>query len=105
MYNYTNAFVPNTFLPNLINIQKNKISKVMLLNNNNKVNNIFKMTRPESIPFEFMLPITGSYIVSNNLNIFTNPTLYLVAILSVIIGSNSMIINDYFDYKNGIRYK
>lgn len=102
MYNYTNAFVPNTFLPNLINIQKNKISKVMLLNNNNKVNNIFKMTRPESIPFEFMLPITGSYIVSNNLNIFTNPTLYLVAILSVIIGSNSMIINDYFDYKNGI---
>ncbi len=102
MYNYTNAFVPNAFVPNAINIQKNKISTVMLLNNNNKLNNIFKMTRPESIPFEFMLPITGSYIVSNNLNILANPTVYLVAILSVIIGSNSMIINDYFDYKNGV---
>lgn len=112
IYNYTNAFVPNAFLPNafvpnafvpnIINRQKNKISTVMLLNNNNKLNNIFKMTRPESIPFEFMLPITGSYIVSNNLNILANPTVYLVAILSVIIGSNSMIINDYFDYKNGV---
>jgi len=66
-----------------------------------KLKYYFKMTRPDGIPYEFGLPLTGSYLVNKNIAIFMNPKVLLIGILSVLIASISMMINDYFDFKNG----
>ncbi len=81
-------------------------SNIKLKNNNNisinKFKSYIKLTRPNAILYEFGLPVTGSYLISNNINIFYNPTVILLGFISVLIGSNSMVINDYYDYKNGV---
>ena len=80
-------------------------SNIKLKNNNisiNKFKSYIKLTRPNAILYEFGLPVTGSYLISNNINIFFNPTVILLGFISVLIGSNSMVINDYYDFKNGV---
>lgn len=81
-------------------------SNIKLKNNNNisinKFKSYIKLTRPNAILYEFGLPVTGSYLISNNINIIYNPTVILLGFISVLIGSNSMVINDYYDYKNGV---
>ena len=84
-------------------------SNIKLKNNNNisinKFKSYIKLTRPNAILYEFGLPVTGSYLISNNINIFYNPTVILLGFISVLIGSNSMVINDYYDYKNVVDSK
>lgn len=81
-------------------------SNIKLKNNNNisinKFKSYIKLTRPNAILYEFGLPVTGSYLISNNINILYNPTVILLGFISILIGSNSMVINDYYDYKNGV---
>jgi 4-hydroxybenzoate polyprenyltransferase len=93
----SNCFAPfmclNSNLPKNINFKTN-------------INSYLTLSRAKNIPFEFMLPITGSYIATHNVNVFYNPEILLLGLLSVLIGSNSMIINDYFDYIRGVdKYK
>jgi len=93
----SNCFAPfmclNSNLPKNINFKTN-------------INSYLTLSRAKNIPFEFMLPITGSYIATHNVNVFYNPEILLLGLLSVLIGSNSMIINDYFDYIHGVdKYK
>ncbi len=93
----SNCFAPfmclNSNLPKNINFKTN-------------INSYLTLSRAKNIPFEFMLPITGSYIATHNVNVFYNPEILLLGLLSVLIGSNSMIINDYFDYICGVdKYK
>tara|TARA_Y100000389_G_scaffold133164_1_gene130636 strand:- start:6952 stop:7818 length:867 start_codon:yes stop_codon:yes gene_type:complete len=86
-------------------IQMNSNIKLKKNNNNisiNKFKSYIKLTRPNAILYEFGLPVTGSYLISNNINIFFNPTVILLGFISILIGSNSMVINDYYDYKNGV---
>lgn len=68
---------------------------------NMKSINYFKLIRPEGLPYEIGLPLTGSYIIKKNINILTNYNVILIALLSGLIASYNMVINDYFDYKNG----
>ena len=85
-------------------IQMNSNIKLKKNNNNisiNKFKSYIKLTRPNAILYEFGLPVTGSYLISNNINIFFNPTVILLGFISILIGSNSMVINDYYDYKLG----
>ncbi|MAS81070.1 MAG: hypothetical protein CMF45_00095 [Legionellales bacterium] len=96
-FNLTHGFIPSMISMKIDN-NKNINNKPLHLN---KLKYYFKMTRPESIPYEFGLPLTGSYLVSKNIEIFTNPKVLLIGILSVLIASISMMINDYFDYKKG----
>lgn len=85
----------------------NSFQLTMMLPKQNKIPHIsnlhhyYRLSRPESIPYEFGLPLMGSYLSTNSINVITNPSIILLGILSVLIGSNSMIINDYFDYRNG----
>lgn len=97
LINFTNAFIPTTIYMKLDN--NNKINTKPL--HVDKLKYYFKMARPEGIPYEFTLPLIGSYLVNNNIEIFFNPKVLLIGILSVTIASISMMINDYFDYKNG----
>ncbi len=90
---------------NCFMIQMNSNIKLKKNNNNisiNKFKSYIKLTRPNAILYEFGLPVTGSYLISNNINIFFNPTVILLGFISILIGSNSMVINDYYDYKNGV---
>jgi len=95
--NLTNAFINNNFSMKLEN-NKNINTKPLHID---KLKYYFKMTRPDGIPYEFGLPLTGSYLVNKNIAIFMNPKVLLIGILSVLIASISMMINDYFDFKNG----
>lgn len=83
------------------NNNKNKDTKLFKPLEIKKLKFYYKLTRPNSIPFEFILPITGSYLVNNNIQIFKEPLILLIGLLSILIGSNSMIINDYFDNRIG----
>ena len=72
----------------------------------NKLNSYYKLTRPNSLIYEFALPITGSYLSTKQISVLYNPNVILVGLLSVIIASNCMIINDYYDYLLGTdKYK
>jgi len=68
---------------------------------NNKLNYYYKLARPNSLIYEFALPITGSYLSTKKIYVLYNPNVILVALLSAIIASNCMIINDYYDYLVG----
>lgn len=80
------------------------INKYKLINKNINIKknmNYIKLTRPEGLLYEIMLPLSGGYIIKKNISIFTNYEIILVALLSGLIASYNMVINDYFDYKNG----
>jgi 4-hydroxybenzoate polyprenyltransferase len=66
--------------------------------NNNKLKHYYILTRPSGIIYEFALPIVGSYLSTKKLSILFDPNVILLGLLSVIIASNCMIINDYYDY-------
>ena len=68
---------------------------------NNKLNYYYKLARPNSLIYEFALPITGSYLSTKKIAVLYNPNVILVGLLSAIIASNCMIINDYYDYLLG----
>lgn len=70
--------------------------------NPNKLKHYYKLTRPVSIPYEFGLPLVGGYLTTSDINVFTDPMVLFIGLLSVLIGSNSMIINDYFDYRSRV---
>lgn len=67
----------------------------------NKLNSYIKITRPEGLPYEFSMPLFGSYLVTKSLSVIINPYVILMGIISSLIASNSMVINDYYDYKSG----
>lgn len=104
---FSNCFTPNIINSKMklnlnfnINPNKDKIKNTNFLTKK-KLKYYYILSRPSSIIYEFALPLTGYYLVNRNINFIAEPTLLLVAILSVLIGRNSMIINDYFDYKSG----
>ena len=66
-----------------------------------KLNSYIKITRPEGLPYEFALPLFGSYLATKSIETLLNPYAILMGIISAIIASNSMVINDYYDYKLG----
>lgn len=66
-----------------------------------KINSYIKITRPEGLPYEFALPLFGSYLATKSIETLLNPYAILMGIISAIIASNSMVINDYYDYKLG----
>jgi len=66
-----------------------------------KFNSYVKITRPEGLPYEFALPLFGSYLATKSIETLLNPYAILMGIISAIIASNSMVINDYYDYKSG----
>jgi geranylgeranylglycerol-phosphate geranylgeranyltransferase len=66
-----------------------------------KINSYVKITRPEGLPYEFALPLFGSYLATKSIETLLNPYAILMGIISAIIASNSMVINDYYDYKLG----
>ena len=66
-----------------------------------KINSYIKITRPEGLPYEFALPLFGSYLATKSIETLLNPPAILMGIISAIIASNSMVINDYYDYKLG----
>lgn len=90
----------NAFTNNLVKLKMNtnNILTNMSPVHNNKLQHYYKLSRPNGILYEFALPITGSYLSTKNLAILYNPNVILVGLLSVIIASNCMIINDYYDY-------
>ena len=67
----------------------------------NKLNSYLKITRPEGLPCEFAMPLFGSYLATKSLSVIINPYALLMCIISAIVASNSMVINDYYDYKLG----
>ena len=67
----------------------------------NKLKHYYKLTRPSSLVYEFALPVTGSYLATKNIGVLFDPNVILIGLLSVLIGSNSMIINDFYDYIDG----
>ena len=67
----------------------------------NKLKHYYKLTRPSSLVYEFALPVTGSYLATKNIGVLVDPNVILIGLLSVLIGSNSMIINDFYDYIDG----
>lgn len=93
----------NAFTNNLVKLKMKKNTALYNLSPicNNKLNYYYKLTRPNSLIYEFALPITGSYLSTKKLSILLNHNVILVGILSVIIASNCMIINDYYDYISG----
>lgn len=93
----------NAFTNNLVKLKMKKNTALYNLSpiSNNKLNYYYKLTRPNSLIYEFALPITGSYLSTKKLSILLNHNVILVGILSVIIASNCMIINDYYDYISG----
>tara|TARA_B110001450_G_scaffold115482_1_gene109201 strand:- start:1527 stop:2450 length:924 start_codon:yes stop_codon:yes gene_type:complete len=66
-----------------------------------KINSYIKITRPEGLPYEFALPLFGSYLATKSIETLLNPYAILMGVISAIIASNSMVINDYYDYKLG----
>jgi 4-hydroxybenzoate polyprenyltransferase len=90
----------NAFSNNIVKLKMN--SNNILTNmspvHNNKLKHYYKLSRPNSLIYEFALPITGSYLSTKKLTILYNPNVILVGLLSVIIACNCMIINDYYDY-------
>ena len=88
------------------NLLKLKMNTNNILTNmspihNNKLQHYYKLSRPNSLIYEFALPITGSYLSTKKVAVLYNPNVILVGLLSVIIASNCMIINDYYDYLLG----
>ena len=67
----------------------------------NKFGSYLKITRPEGLPYEFAMPLFGSYLATKSLSVIINPYALLMGIISAIVASNSMVINDYYDYKLG----
>jgi len=67
----------------------------------NKLKSYLKITRPEGLPYEFAMPLFGSYLATKSLSVIINPYALLMGIISAIVASNSMVINDYYDYKLG----
>jgi len=67
----------------------------------NKFSSYLKITRPEGLPYEFAMPLFGSYLATKSLSVIINPYALLMGIISAIVASNSMVINDYYDYKLG----
>ena len=90
----------NAFSNNLVKLKMNtnNILTNMSPVHNNKLKHYYKLSRPNSLIYEFALPITGSYLSTKNLAILYNPNVILVGLLSAIIACNCMIINDYYDY-------
>ena len=85
----------------IINMNINKYQLIKKNININKNMNYIKLTRPEGLLYEIILPLTGGYMIKKNISIFTNYEIILVGLLSGLIASYNMVINDYFDYKNG----
>tara|TARA_B100000795_G_C22806311_1_gene445095 strand:- start:8109 stop:9128 length:1020 start_codon:yes stop_codon:yes gene_type:complete len=83
---------------NCLSIKMNKQSPINILNVKNE---LFKMSRPNNIIGEIGLVLVGGLIAIKKFSILYSFTLWNTAFLSMIIGSLSMIINDYFDYHNG----
>lgn len=91
------------FSNNLIKLKMNtnNILTNMSPVHNNKLQHYYKLSRPNSLIYEFALPITGSYLSTKKISVLYNPNVILVGLLSAIIASNCMIINDYYDYLLG----
>lgn len=83
------------------NILLMKMSKNTKPTHIKKINSYIKITRPEGLPYEFALPLFGSYLATKSIETLLNPYAILMGIISAIIASNSMVINDYYDYKLG----
>ncbi len=92
-----NAFNFNTLQMKTNNNFVNNFSPI----HNNKLKYYYKLTRPSSLIYEFALPVTGSYLATKNIGVLVDPNVILIGLLSVLIGSNSMIINDFYDYIDG----
>lgn len=67
----------------------------------NKLNSYIKLIRPEGLPYEFAMPLFGSYLATKSVSVLINPYALLMGIISAIVASNSMVINDYYDHKIG----
>jgi 4-hydroxybenzoate polyprenyltransferase len=85
----------------IINMNINNYELIKKKINIKKNMNYVKLTRPEGLLYEIILPLTGGYMIKKNISIFTNYEIILVGLLSGLIASYNMVINDYFDYKNG----
>lgn len=94
---YTNAFLPLMIEKTPLSVQHPKPEQY------NKLNYYFAITKPKYIPCSFGLPLLGSYITSSNIGTIINPQVLLTALLSVLIGSGFLIINNYFNHKNKIK--
>jgi 4-hydroxybenzoate polyprenyltransferase len=89
----------------------NTISSLTMIKHNNninfkpvhkhKLNSYFKLTRPEGLAYEFALPLFGSYLATKNIATSVSPSALLIAFITTLVASNSMVINDYYDYKSG----
>ncbi len=84
-----------------LNMKTNTVLNNLSPIHNNKLNYYYKLARPNSLIYEFALPITGSYLSTKKIAVLYNPNVILVGLLSAIIASNCMIINDYYDYLLG----
>ena len=93
----------NAFSNNLVKLKmkSNSILKNISPIHNNKLQHYYKLSRPSGILYEFALPITGSYISTKKISVLYDYNVILIGLLSVIIASNCMIINDYYDYLLG----
>lgn len=101
LFIYLNSCI--AFNNNLLKLKMKTNSELHNLSpiHGNKLNYYYKLARPNSLIYEFALPITGSYLSTKKISVLYNPNVILVALLSAIIASNCMIINDYYDYLVG----
>lgn len=98
LINSPTKIIRNTKPIHFLSIKMNKQSSINILNVKNE---LFKMSRPNNIIGEIGLVLMGGLISIKKFSILYSFTLWNTAFLSMIIGSLSMIINDYFDYHNG----
>jgi len=65
---------------------------------------LYRMTRPLTIPGEIGLAVGGSLLAAPHLSTLGLPLVWLVALFSGATGAGSMVINDYFDFRAGVDY-
>lgn len=63
---------------------------------------LWRMTRPLTIPAEVGLALGGSLLAAKTLTCLSQPLVWLVAFFSAVTGAGSMVINDYFDHRAGV---
>ena len=63
---------------------------------------LWRMTRPLTIPAEVGLALGGSLLAAKAWACLTQPLVWLVAFFSAVTGAGSMVINDYFDHRAGV---
>jgi len=63
---------------------------------------LWRMTRPLTIPAEVGLALGGSLLAAKAAACLAQPLVWLVAFFSAVTGAGSMVINDYFDHRAGV---